>query len=234
MDRLNHRRRWWAMPVAAGLPVLVGVVTAAPSAAQQPIPAKTITFSYTGGAQSWTVPADVRQATFDVFGAQDGNRGPLFAGGNGGRAVGTIAVTPGEALTIMVGGRGVDASSATCGLSDGEGGFNGGGDGGDAGSGCSGAGGGGASDVRRGGSALANRVVVAGGGGGAAGDPSCSDAGGGGGLTGEPSGCDPSSGGNQDGTTGSGLLGQGSDSADGTVSDSGSGGGGSYYGVQVA
>ena len=130
----------------------------------------------------------------------------------------------------MVGGRGVDASSATCGLSDGEGGFNGGGDGGDAGSGCSGAGGGGASDVRRGGSALANRVVVAGGGGGAAGDPSCSDAGGGGGLTGEPSSCDPSSGGNQDGTTGSGLLGQGSDGADGTVSDSGSGGGGGYYG----
>ena len=230
MGDLNHRRRWLVMPAAAGLLALVGLVAGAPVAAQVPVPAQTITFDYTGAAQSWTVPADVHQATFDVFGAQGGNQGPLFDGAHGGRAIGTVAVTPGEVVTIMVGGRGVDASSVSCGLDDGEGGFNGGGDGGNVGTGCSGPGGGGASDVRRGGSALADRVVVAGGGGGAAGDFSCSDAGGGGGLTGQPSSCDPSSGGNQDGTTGSGLLGQGSDGAVGIGTDSGGGGGGGFYG----
>ena len=71
-------------------------------------------------------------------------------GGLGGQATSTVAVTPGEDLSVMVGGVGVG----------GNGGFNGGGS-------SLIAGGGGASDVRQGGSHLEHRVVVGGGGGGA-------------------------------------------------------------------
>ncbi|MGC2407825.1 MAG: glycine-rich protein [Candidatus Cybelea sp.] len=79
----------------------------------------------------------------------------LYAGLSGLIAA-TIVVTPGETLAISVGGSGRLAS---------EGGFNGGGERGCNGSQCTGAGGG-ASDVRQGGNALTDRVIVAAGGGG--------------------------------------------------------------------
>jgi hypothetical protein len=74
-----------------------------------------------------------------------------------------IKVTPGEGLTVYVGG----AGGLGAGTTGGAGGFNGGGRGGDSAMDGSVGGGGGASDVRQGGSALGNRVVVAAGGGGA-------------------------------------------------------------------
>ena len=43
-----------------------------------PASAATVTFNYTGAAQTWTVPAGVRQATFDLYGAQGGG-GPAGA-----------------------------------------------------------------------------------------------------------------------------------------------------------
>jgi hypothetical protein len=232
--------RRWAIPSALVVALLMPVVTTQPAPAQQATPPTTLTFNYTGNAQSWTVPADVHQATFDVFGAHGGNRPPLFTGGSGGRATATIAVTPGETFVIMVGGQGLNNSppTADCVLITGSGGFNGGGSGGDVNSAdCSGPGGGGASDVRRGGSALTNRVLVAGGGGGAAANLVCTHAGGGGGLFGENAAqnivCFDGSGegGNQDGSTGSGQLGQGGQGADDAVfASAGGGGGGGYYG----
>ena len=66
-------------------------------------------------------------------------------------------MTPGQVLNLFVGGQAPDVGNVT----PAPGGFNGGGDGGQYG-----AVGGGATDVRVGGTALADRVAVAGGGGG--------------------------------------------------------------------
>jgi hypothetical protein len=136
---------------------------------------ETITFCFTGAAQTWTVPAGVTSATFSVSGAQGGAGGAGGgAAGLGGRAVATRAVAPGSTITIVVGGQGVmPPSPDSCATVGGAGGFNGGAIGGAAPAGgvnCAGSGGGGASDVRIGGNALANRVVVGGGGGGASHD----------------------------------------------------------------
>jgi Glycine rich protein len=125
---------------------LVGLATLAFAG---PAAATTETFSFTGAAQTWTVPAGVTQATFDLYGAQ----GFGSAAGLGGRATATIAVTPAASIQVNVGGQG--QSNA--------GGFNGGGGGTGFNSG------GGASDIRIGGTALADRKLVAGGGGGAGG-----------------------------------------------------------------
>lgn len=113
------------------------------------------TFTSTGTLHGFTVPAGVTRVTIRATGAQGGNDG-----GRGGVVTATIAVTPGEVLSVAVGGEGDWF---------GPGGANGGGDGGfrigDSYLGMGG-GGGGASDVRQGGTALGSRVVVAAGGGG--------------------------------------------------------------------
>ncbi len=113
-----------------------------------------VNFSYTGAVQTWTVPPGVTTVNINAWGAQGGI---VFASNanNGGNAQGDLAVTPGETLSIYVGGQGAGLT----------GGFNGGG-GGVNGGGSGGSGGGGASDVRQGGAALADRKIVAGGGGG--------------------------------------------------------------------
>jgi hypothetical protein len=126
------------------------------------------TFHYTGKEQSFRVPSGVTQVTIKASGAS-GPSGTAsgyceFTGGSGGVVKATIPVTPGETLAIYIGGEGTgDGSNCSPG---GAGGFNGGGDGGSGISGGNGTGGGGASDVRQGGDALNDRVIVAGGGGG--------------------------------------------------------------------
>jgi hypothetical protein len=114
-------------------------------------------FSFTGNMQSFVVPAGVTEITVEVWGAQGApNAEGISAGGLGGFATGTLAVTPGEVLEFYVGGQN---------------GFNGGGPAGTADCGPSAGGnGGGASDIRQGGSALADRVIIAGGGGGTGGN----------------------------------------------------------------
>lgn len=101
------------------------------------------TFSFTGALQTFTVPAGVTSVTIETWGAQ-GNGGN---GGLGGYVKGDMAVSPGDVLNIYVGGQN---------------GYNGGG----AGYAAVLRNGGGASDVRVGGTALTDRVIVAGGGGG--------------------------------------------------------------------
>jgi hypothetical protein len=131
-------------------------------------------FTFTGGSQSWSVPSGIGTVMAEVQGAKGGRSD----GGLGGRLKGLITVTPGETLNVYVGGQGQDPVTFTCSGSVPAvlvGGFNGGGSGGRASDsfGCPsgttyrlGASGGGATDIRRGGTALANRVIVAGGGGG--------------------------------------------------------------------
>jgi len=182
--------------------------------------AVTETFSHTGAAQTWTVPYGVTSASFDLYGAE--GRGfdvvaSRVRGGDGGQTLATIPVTPNATVRIFVGGVGVAH----------RGGFNGGGD--------AVYGGGGATDVRIGGDALSDRVLVAGGGGG--GGARCIGASGsafggnGGGVNGwagsDPQcGISPGGGGTQSaGGSNGGALGQG-----GSGDGGGSGGGGGYYG----
>jgi hypothetical protein len=117
------------------------------------------TFNFTGGVQTWTVPAGVTSIYVEALGA-NGGLGGAAANFGGARVQGTMPVTPGETLSIYVGGGG-RASSSRGGTS--AGGWTGGGNG----LGTVGAGGGGATDIRQGGTAVSNRVIVAGGAGGA-------------------------------------------------------------------
>ena len=228
-------------------------VAGQPCASGKCVTQTTITFDFTGSAQSWVVPAGVTQVQFDARGAQGGGAywtGPsatsgTAAGGLAGRVTGVLAVTPGETLSLYVGGTGDSSSAASCAGSTARlGGWNGGGSGGW----CAGAGGG-ASDIRQSGQTLANRVVVAAGGGGAAGG-SCSEAGYVGNLGGDGGGTTGASGitgkcYNSDGGPGKGATPSGGGAGGGGCQPGGagglgvggvggtkyaSGGGGGYYG----
>lgn len=250
-------RRVWQIEVLVGLllalaPMLsmvpAGVARAAIDNCIDNGTTVTCTFDYTGDTQTWDVPAEVTQATFDVYGASGGVAGAV-SGGSGGRATATITLSPGAEITIVVGGEGESAANPggdVCGKASTAGGFSGGGNSGISTSTppCPGGGGGGASDIRIGGTDLAHRVLVAGGGGGAAnwnvyGGQSTGGAGGG--LIGGPGLSALESGfggqgGNQDCSAGSGQAGVGSAGADANVNSfyklSGGGGGGGWCGGQ--
>lgn len=117
-------------------------------------------FAFTGSTQSFTVPAGVTRILVELVGAGGGDsRSGSGDGGRGSRLVTELDVTPGETIAVYVGGRGVKGVS----MSTVGGGWNGGGLGEfSAGSG------GGATDLRRGGSTLADRIAAAAGAGGAA------------------------------------------------------------------
>jgi hypothetical protein len=127
--------------IAAGSAALAAPAGAAP--VQLP-------FTFSGGSQFWTVPTGVTEATFTLQGAAGGGAAGGGAGGLGAEIRATIPVTPGERLTIVVGGEGTSLGIA---------GFNGGGGGG----GLVGGGGGGA------GGSTSAATDGAGGGGGAGG-----------------------------------------------------------------
>jgi hypothetical protein len=63
------------------------------------------TFNYTGGLQTFTVPACTYSVTIDARGAQGGCSW-WYCGGYGARIIGTVAVTPGQQLRVMVGAMG--------------------------------------------------------------------------------------------------------------------------------
>ena len=134
-------------------------------------------FNYTGSAQTFTVPADVTSILVDGYGASGMTRtgyGGNGDQGKGGRVQTNLSVTPGDVLNIYVGGTGHYAGYVQSNIT-----FNGGNS-----STYSGGYGGGATDIRVGGTALTDRVIVAGGGGGE-GNGSNKDGGDGGGLTGQ-------------------------------------------------
>jgi VCBS repeat-containing protein len=252
----------WATLAALAAVALVAVSPAARAADGdcQPSGSQVVcTFSYTGAAQSWTVPEGVTQATFDVYGAGGGGASTRSFGGRGGEAKATISVTPGETLQVNVGGRGGEGVKGTdITIPGGAGGFNGGAAGGNAGDNgtdlTSGGGGGGASDVRRdtpapGDFALVERIIVAGGGGGGGGSSGGIGGlgGSGGGVTGgdgetRSGGSEAGGGGGTDSKGGAGGAGFTS-SFNGAAGDAGiggrgatnndgggGGGGGGYYG----
>jgi glycine rich protein len=199
------------------------------------------TFNYTGAPQTYTVPTGVTSVVIDAVGSS-GCPWSSNNGGTGAHVRGTLAVTPGDVLQINVGGGGLGGNGITgTGSTAGAGGWNGGGNGGltSAAGYSAGNGGGGASDVRHGGTALANRVIVAAGGGSAG---ASGNGGGGGSLGGNGAagvGGDSGGGGTQTAGgagTGSipgaaGALGIGGAGAGtNTVQHGGSGAGSGYYG----
>ena len=84
-----------------------GVAPVAPTATTAGVGGK-------GGLHIYTVPAGVTAVRIDARGAKGGNSpitgGGTFVGGNGGRVQATYAVTPGDVLYILVGGKGGDGS----------------------------------------------------------------------------------------------------------------------------
>jgi hypothetical protein len=158
-----------AMAIAAcGLWVPVSASAHAPSA-----PLSTETFGFLGPVeQPVGVPRGMHVAEVRVIGGKGGStysstaRQPksLVTGGEGAQVSGTIAVIPGQYLTLRVGGYGGDADSN---LNPGRGGWGATGNGGRGGGSSSidGAGGGGASSIEIDG----QTIVIAGGGGGGGG-----------------------------------------------------------------
>ncbi len=154
------------------LSLLAGATTAA-ALALVPVTAHaqqvSRTFGYTGAPQTFTVPEGVCELTVDAFGAAGGDAFYGSPGGRGGEVIATVPVTPGDALTIDVGGAGTggDANVRT----PARGGYGGGGQPGAfneeriPGNGTVGGGGGGATKV----SLALEPLIIAGGGGGGAG-----------------------------------------------------------------
>jgi hypothetical protein len=177
-----------------------------------PVHAETVNFSYAGFEQIFMVPAGISTIQVSLYGAQGG--GPN--GGQGGASFADLVVTPGESLSIFIGGQGGFVSTTNGGTASG--GFNGGGLGRTNGIG---AGGGGATDIRRAGTKL---IVARGGGGG-----STCNGGVGGGATGGAAACGSAAGGSQTaGGVGSapGSFGFGGAATSGSAD----GGGGGWFG----
>jgi hypothetical protein len=181
------------------------------------------TFGYAGDDQDFVVPAGVTQVVVKLWGAGGGSHNTAD-GGAGGFVTGTLAVTPGETLTIVIGQGGLNGESAY------------GGGGGSTEDSNPARGGGGRSAVRRG----AIELVTAGGGGGAGNSQS---GGAGGGETGQQAG--PASystannggaggggGQNSGGQGGGGIGGQAGAALQGASAGhhAGGGGGGGWYG----
>lgn len=194
----------------------------------------TQTLSYTGSAQTFTLPnLCTNQVTITCFGASgaagstnSGSGSPGGSGGNGARVSGIYNMTSGTVLNIFVGGVGTGSL----------GGFNGGGNGASNNSGA----GGGASDVRVSGTGLGNRVIVAGGGGGG-GNGGCYSAtlpggnGGNSGINGSNGANSPAGGGGFGGSgSNGGAAGVGCTFASGTIGGNGASGTGGSGGNGVA
>ncbi|MDA9315875.1 glycine rich domain-containing protein, partial [Pseudomonadales bacterium] len=114
------------------------------------------TFSFSGTQQEFLIPSGVNRIVVEVYGAQGGD--PIY-GGKGGLVEAVVDVTAGELLFLNVGGAGFGHDDRD------QNGWNGGGrDFSDPDKNYT-LTGGGASDIRLGGVALPNRIVVAGGGG---------------------------------------------------------------------
>lgn len=215
----NWPKRFVAVTVSVAM-LALGLVLIESSS---PAFAATTSFNFSGGSQTYTVPAGVTAVRVEAWGARGGG-----SGGYGAYAAGTLTVSPGQTLQVNVGGSGDS------------GGWNGGGAGGGPGHGdffgpcCfgrSGFNGGGATDIQLNGS----RVVVGGGGGGRGGDANQGAAKGGAGgdaSAGSGSAGSPGSanGGGGVGVSQGGSQGASGGSGSGDSASGGGGGGGGYNG----
>lgn len=204
----------------------------------------TLTFSYTGSTQNFTVPSGVSSVNVKIWGA--GGAGSDGSGGSGAFLKGTLAVTAGQTLTFVVGGGGSYSNSTVS-----AGGYGGGG----ASGGIYGGSGGGYSGIFSSATLSQANVLALAGGGGGGGYFGDSTYGGAGGATTGSNGGDVSSdytsgrgattsaggaGGqfnisagssnNRNGYAGSALQGAAGNSFNSNYSYYGGGGGGGYFG----
>jgi hypothetical protein len=228
---------------ALGVTIVSGLIWTGVAQADQ------VDFTFTGGEQTFTVPAGITTVQVVAIGAPGGGgaNNAKFAGAFGAVAFAEVSVSPGQILYVEVGGPGDNAKVPPG--NGGAGGFNGGGSGGSsaiAPLGNGGGAGGGASDVRTvsmtgdTATSLASRLVTAAGGGGSGGGSAGGGAGGGG-STGGNGGPGGGAGGGAPGTgatltaggTPGGALGVGGAGQSGTgltITGGGGGGGGLYGG----
>jgi alpha-tubulin suppressor-like RCC1 family protein len=203
-DRRAATRPVAALAIAA-LALTALALAAAPAAAQSGAQSGSQTFSYTGSPQYFTVPAGVTSIEVQMWGGGGGGGYyAVSAGGAGAYVDGHLSVTPGEQLTILVGGGGSGGSSGA-----GQGGYGGGGL-----AGGSGGSGGGRSAIATYTTGL--DIISAGGGGGGSALPN--EPGGSGGIGAGMSG------------TGTAAGGGGSQSAGGSGGTGGGGAGSKYNG----
>ena len=172
------------------------------------------TFTATGGDQYFDVPAGVTSLTVTAKGAGGADGNGYATGGKGGLAVGTIAVTPGQRLTVMCGDFSGYGGGAANGVTTGNG--------------YSGGRGGGMAAVWTGAPFSSTPLLIAGGGGGG-----CfyKASGGGGGATGTNGAA--ATGGTQTAGGGGANPGQkwnGGAGTGGWNTNGGGGGGGGWYG----
>lgn len=217
----------------------------------------TVTYSYTGAAQSFAVPSGVTSLELTATGAEGGSGGQGGGeyrigarGGSGAAASDVVSVVPGTVYTVEIGGQG---ETGEIGGKAADGGYNGGGSGGlnRGGLNGGGGGGGGASDVC---SVLLHMVahpaeclIVAGGGGGAGGNSKTTTGGSGGaaedaGVAGEDDGGQPGEPGTASAAGagglgyatgdngGTGQIGVGGTGGEASHASGGGGGGGVYGG----
>ncbi|MBM3693815.1 MAG: hypothetical protein FJW77_11085 [Actinobacteria bacterium] len=101
------------LALAAPIGLTVALVGATPAGAD----GATQQFDSTGHGVAWVVPDGVCTVDAFVAGAQGGSAtssagsDPTAPGGLGGTARATLSVTPGDVLTIVVGGRGANGKS---------------------------------------------------------------------------------------------------------------------------
>lgn len=82
-------------------------------------------FTYTGGMQTFTVPAGITSITIEAWGAEGGTStaesgGTTYAGGKGAYTKGSFSVIQGQVISLLVAGMG---SNGTCGAGGGGGSF---------------------------------------------------------------------------------------------------------------
>jgi LPXTG-motif cell wall-anchored protein len=99
---------------------VVAALLAATPASAAPI-GSSQSFAFTGSVQSWTVPADVTTIYVEVAGGQGG--GSYGWGGTGAELKGTLSVTPGTTLNLVVGGVGANGIQFQRGAGGGGGSF---------------------------------------------------------------------------------------------------------------
>jgi uncharacterized OsmC-like protein len=197
----------------------------------------TLSYPYSGANQTFVVPAGVTSISVKIWGAGGGGSGGPSSGGSGAFVKGTLAVTPGQSLVLVVGGAGTYSTTVLK-----AGGFGGGG------AGRYGGSGGGYSGIFNSSVSFANALAIAGGGGGGgyhsaityggaggattatnAGDRTATTFTGGRGATVSAGGAGGA--GTFPGTAGSALTGgAGGVSTGGSSNFFGGGGGGGYYG----
>ena len=181
-------------------------------------------FNYTGGDQTYSVPAGVSLLTFKLWGA--GGSGNNASGGAGGFTQSTINVTSGQSYTLIVGQASYDRNAAVNYGGGQRSNWDGGNSGGD---------GGGRSAVR-----LSGTEILTAGGGGGGGYSAGAGGGNGGGLTGVAATGGGGRGGGGGTQTGGGYAGPCGSSCGGAGSQfqgggtgggwTGGGGGGGWYG----